>query len=69
MGGVDGMSGMDEMSPDMQQMMQPPMGSGVDPSQMDPDAMAAMFSGMQNPGAGGAAAQGPQGQGYQGFGG
>lgn len=46
------------------------MGSGIDPSQMDPSTMAAMFAGMQNPAAGGGSGSGAQqaGQG-QGFGG
>ncbi|KAK7955793.1 Fip1 motif-domain-containing protein [Apiospora aurea] len=59
------MPGMDGMAPDMQQMMQQMMASGMDPSQMDPAAMSAMFSGMQP---GGGNAGGGQGQG-QNFGG
>ncbi|KAJ4859103.1 fip1 motif domain-containing protein [Trichoderma breve] len=44
-------------------------GGGMDPSQMDPSQMAAMFSGMQNTG-GNAGAQGNQGQNFGGgFGG
>lgn len=69
-GGMPG-GGMEGMNPEMQQMMQQMMSQGVDPSQMDPNAMAAMFSGMQNPGAAGGgaqAAQGGPGPGYQGFG-
>ncbi|VUC20129.1 unnamed protein product [Clonostachys rosea] len=60
-GGVSGMPGMEGMPPEMQQMMQQMMGSGMDGSQMDPAQMAAMFSGAgasaggqgQNFGAGG----------------
>ncbi|KAK6827368.1 Fip1 motif-domain-containing protein [Apiospora arundinis] len=64
------MPGMDGsgMTPDMQQMMQQMMASGMDPSQMDPAAMSAMFSGMQPGGGGGNAGGGGQGQG-QNFGG
>lgn len=62
-----GMPGMDGMPPEMQQMMQQMMAAGgMDPSQMDPAAMGAMFAGMQNPG--GAAGQGQGGPG-QNFGG
>ncbi|KAI1061764.1 hypothetical protein LB507_010669 [Fusarium sp. FIESC RH6] len=65
-GGMSG--GMDGMSPDMQAMMQQMMASGMDPSQMDPSQMSAMFSGMQN--AGGQGAQGGQGGNFNGgFGG
>ncbi|KAK5996991.1 Pre-mRNA polyadenylation factor FIP1 [Cladobotryum mycophilum] len=50
-------------------MMQQMMASGMDPSQMDPSQMAAMFSGMQNAG-GSAGGQGNQGQNFGGgFGG
>ncbi|OLN81073.1 Pre-mRNA polyadenylation factor FIP1 [Colletotrichum chlorophyti] len=68
-GGVPGMPGMDGMPPEMQAMMQQMMGQGMDPSQMDPSAMSAMFSGMQGQGAG-AGGQAGQGQNFgQGFGG
>jgi pre-mRNA 3'-end-processing factor FIP1 len=68
-GGGASMTGMDGMPPDMQAMMQQMMASGMDPSQMDPSQMSAMFSGMQNTGAG-AGAQGNQGQNFGGgFGG
>ncbi|KAI0392413.1 Fip1-domain-containing protein [Xylariaceae sp. FL0594] len=72
-GPMPGMAGMDGMPPELQAMMQQMMASGMDPSQMDPAAMAAMFSGMQNPtGGGGQGAQnasfgagpGAQGQGF-----
>lgn len=63
---MPGMDGGGGMTPDMQQMMQQMMASGMDPSQMDAATMSAMFTGMQ-PGAGGNAAGG-QGQG-QNFGG
>ncbi|KAM7184852.1 Fip1 motif domain containing protein [Rhypophila sp. PSN 637] len=56
-------SGMDGMSPEMQAMMQQMMAGGMDPSQMDPGAMSAMFSGMQNAG-GGQGGQGGQGQNF-----
>ncbi|KAH8912681.1 Fip1-domain-containing protein [Coniochaeta sp. PMI_546] len=66
-----GMPGLDGMPPEMQAMMQQMMAGGMDPSQMDPSAMSAMFAGMQNPG--GAGGQGVQaGQGHSfgpGFGG
>ncbi|TDZ20189.1 Pre-mRNA polyadenylation factor FIP1 [Colletotrichum sidae] len=69
-GGMPGMPGMDGMPPDMQAMMQQMMSQGMDPSQMDPSAMSAMFSGMQGQGgnAGGGAGQG-QNFGQGGFGG
>ncbi|KAL0944889.1 Fip1 domain-containing protein [Colletotrichum truncatum] len=69
-GGMPGMSGMDGMPPEMQAMMQQMMGQGMDPSQMDPATMSAMFSGMQGQGAnaGGQAGQG-QNFGQGGFGG
>ncbi|GKT85882.1 pre-mRNA polyadenylation factor FIP1 [Colletotrichum tofieldiae] len=70
-GGMPGMAGggMDGMPPEMQAMMQQMMGQGMDPSQMDPSAMSAMFSGMQGQG-GNAGGQGGQGQNFnQGFGG
>ncbi|KAG5972098.1 cleavage polyadenylation factor subunit fip1 [Claviceps digitariae] len=69
-GGPGGaMPGMDGMPPEMQAMMQQMMASGMDPSQMDPNQMNAMFSGMQNGGAG-PGAQGNQGQNFGGgFGG
>ncbi|GJC94577.1 pre-mRNA polyadenylation factor FIP1 [Colletotrichum higginsianum] len=70
-GGMPGMAGggMDGMPPEMQAMMQQMMGQGMDPSQMDPSAMSAMFSGMQGQ-AGNAGGQGGQGQNFnQGFGG
>lgn len=59
-----GAPGMDGMPPEMQQMMQQMMASGMDPSQMDPSAMGAMFAGVQN--AGGQQGQGGQGQGFGG---
>ncbi|KAB5523827.1 Fip1 domain-containing protein [Coniochaeta sp. 2T2.1] len=62
-----GMPGMDGVPPEMQAMMQQMMAGGMDPSQMDPSAMSAMFAGMQ--GAGGAGGQGPQGGQGQNFGG
>jgi pre-mRNA 3'-end-processing factor FIP1 len=58
-GPMPSMAGMDGMTPEFQAMMQQMMASGIDPSQMDPAAMAAMFSGMQNPG-GAATGQGGQ---------
>ncbi|KAH8651005.1 Fip1 motif-domain-containing protein [Xylariales sp. PMI_506] len=70
-GGMPTMPGMDGMPPEMQQMMQQMMASGMDPSQMDPSAMSAMFAGMQSAGGAGGA-QGGQNQnfggGAQGFG-
>ncbi|KID88709.1 Pre-mRNA polyadenylation factor Fip1 [Metarhizium guizhouense ARSEF 977] len=67
--GGTSMQGMDGMPPEMQAMMQQMMASGMDPSQMDPSQMSAMFSGMQNGGAG-PGAQGNQGQNFGGgFGG
>lgn len=66
-GAAGGMPGMEAMTPDMQAMMQQMMASGVDPSQMDPSQMNAMFAGMQN-GGGGAGGQGGQGQNFGGFG-
>ncbi|KAK0715971.1 Fip1 motif-domain-containing protein [Lasiosphaeris hirsuta] len=54
--------GMDGVTPDMQQMMQQMMAGNMDPSQMDPNAMSAMFAGMQNAGGGGG--QGGQGQNF-----
>lgn len=72
-GGAGGanMPGMDGMPPEMQQMMQQMMAAGgMDPSQMDPSAMSAMFAGMQNAGGPGGQGQGGQGQGFGGgFGG
>jgi len=62
--GAGGMPGMDGMPPEMQQMMQQMMASGMDPSQMDPSQMNAMFAGMQ--GGAGAGAQGNQGQNFGG---
>ncbi|KAI1133813.1 Fip1-domain-containing protein [Hypoxylon sp. FL0543] len=76
MGGMPGMSGtgaagamtnipgMDGISPEMQAMMQQMMASGMDPSQMDPSAMSAMFAGMQNPGANTSTTQGNQNQNF-----
>lgn len=66
-----GMSGMDGMTPEMQAMMQQMMAGGMDPSQIDPSQMSAMFAGMQNAtGGGGQGPQGGQGQNYGGgFGG
>lgn len=64
-----GMSGMDGMTPEMQAMMQQMMaGGGLDPSQMDPAAMSAMFAGMQNAGGAGGQGQGGQGQNFGGGG-
>ncbi|KAI1740221.1 Fip1 motif-domain-containing protein [Xylaria scruposa] len=66
-GSMPSMPGMDGMPPEFQAMMQQMMASGMDPSQMDPSAMTAMFSGMQNAG-GGAAGQGSQNQNFGGGG-
>ncbi len=66
--GAAQMPSMDGMPPEMQAMVQQMMmgGGGMD-GQMDPSAMAAMFAGMQNGGATGAAgSQGGQGQNFQG---
>ncbi|KAI1123455.1 Fip1-domain-containing protein [Nemania abortiva] len=65
-GSMPAMPGMDGMPPEFQAMMQQMMASGMDPSQMDPSAMTAMFSGMQNSGSGGAAGQGAQNQNFGG---
>ncbi|KAF6791047.1 Fip1 domain-containing protein [Colletotrichum sojae] len=65
-GGMPGMAGMDGMPPEMQAMMQQMMGQGMDPSQMDPSAMSAMFNGMQGQGAGGQAGGQNFGQGFGG---
>ncbi|KAJ2981837.1 hypothetical protein NUW58_g6588 [Xylaria curta] len=65
-GSMPTMPGMDGMPPEFQAMMQQMMASGMDPSQMDPSAMTAMFSGMQN--SGGTAGQGPQNQNFGGGG-
>ncbi|KAI1109866.1 Fip1 motif-domain-containing protein [Nemania sp. NC0429] len=65
---MSGMPGMDGMPPEFQAMMQQMMASGMDPSQMDPSAMTAMFSGMQNSAGGGAAGQGAQNQNFGGGG-
>ncbi|KAI3320174.1 Fip1-domain-containing protein [Xylariaceae sp. AK1471] len=62
------MPGMDGMPPEFQAMMQQMMASGMDPSQMDPSAMSAMFAGMQNSGGGGATGQGGQNQNFSGSG-
>ncbi|KAF6810281.1 Fip1 domain-containing protein [Colletotrichum plurivorum] len=67
-GGMPGMAGMDGMPPEMQAMMQQMMGQGMDPSQMDPSTMSAMFNGMQGQGAGAGGQAGGQSFG-QGFGG
>ncbi|KAH8879003.1 Fip1-domain-containing protein [Thozetella sp. PMI_491] len=67
-GGATQMPAMDGMPPEMQGMLQQMMmsGGGMD-GQMDPNAMAAMFAGMQNGGgAGGNAGQGGQGQAFPG---
>ncbi|KAI0529936.1 Fip1 motif-domain-containing protein [Xylaria digitata] len=66
---MSAMPGMDGMPPEFQAMMQQMMASGMDPSQMDPSAMTAMFSGMQNSGGGGAVGQGGQNQNFGGGGG
>ena len=60
------MPGAEGMPPEMQQMMQQMMASGMDPSQMDPAAMFAGMQGNQGAAAGGAATAGGfgQGQGY-----
>ncbi|TQV90695.1 hypothetical protein V2A60_006906 [Cordyceps javanica] len=61
------MPGMDGMPPEMQQMMQQMMASGMDPSQMDMSQISSMFSGMQNGGgAAGGTAQGGAGQNFVG---
>ncbi|KAI0889495.1 Fip1 motif-domain-containing protein [Annulohypoxylon maeteangense] len=65
-GGMANMPGMDGVSPEMQAMMQQMMASGLDPSQMDPSAMSAMFSGMQNSGGNAASGQGNQNQNFSG---
>lgn len=68
MPGMAGMPGMDGMPPEMQQMMQQMMASGMDPSQMDPAAMFAGMAGAAGPAAG-AGQAGQQGFGnQQGFG-
>ncbi|XDG09855.1 hypothetical protein ABKA04_009470 [Annulohypoxylon sp. FPYF3050] len=67
-GTMTNMPGMDGISPEMQAMMQQMMASGLDPSQMDPSAMSAMFSGMQNPGGNAAGGQGNQNQNFGGVG-
>ncbi|EJP64726.1 Pre-mRNA polyadenylation factor FIP1 [Beauveria bassiana] len=65
--GAPAMPAADGMPPEMQQMMQQMMASGMDPSQMDMSQMSAMFSGMQNGGgAAGGAAQGGAGQNFSG---
>lgn len=68
-GSMPAMPGMDGMPPELQAMMQQMMASGMDASQMDPSAMNAMFSGMQNASGGTAAGQGAQGQNFNGGGG
>ncbi|KAJ6780970.1 hypothetical protein PWT90_05395 [Aphanocladium album] len=65
--GTSSMPGMDGMPPEMQQMMQQMMASGMDPSQMDMSQISTMFSGMQN--AGGATGGTAQGGSSQNFGG
>ncbi|KAI1862067.1 uncharacterized protein JN550_010532 [Neoarthrinium moseri] len=67
-GSMPAMPGMDGMPPEMQQMMQQMMASGMDPSQMDPSAM---FAGMQGAGGNASGGQGGQNQNFgggQGFG-
>ncbi|KAM3540317.1 hypothetical protein ARSEF1564_006787 [Beauveria bassiana] len=65
--GAPAMPAADGMPPEMQQMMQQVMASGMDPSQMDMSQMSSMFSGMQNGGgAAGGAAQGGAGQNFSG---
>ncbi|KAM3524289.1 hypothetical protein MY4038_007830 [Beauveria bassiana] len=65
--GAPAMPAADGMPPEMQQMMQQMMASGMDPSQMDMSQMSSMFSGMQNGGgAAGGAAQGGAGQNFSG---
>ncbi|KAK4121467.1 Fip1-domain-containing protein [Parathielavia appendiculata] len=71
---LQGMPGMEGMTPEMHAMMQSMMGAGMDPSQMDMSAMAGMFGGAGAGGGGpGQGGQGPsfgggfgggQGQGY-----
>lgn len=59
------MPGMDSIPPEMQQMMQQMMASGMDPSQMDPAAMFAAMQGNQGGAtASGGAQSGNQGQGF-----
>ncbi|PMD19001.1 Fip1-domain-containing protein [Hyaloscypha hepaticicola] len=59
------MPGMEGIPPEMQAMMQQMMASGVDPSQMDPQAMFAAMQGGQAGAAGATGAQGgSQGQGF-----
>lgn len=65
-GAPAGMTGMEGIPPEMQQMMQQMMQSGMDPSQMDPQAMFAAMSGQQQPAGG--VGFGGQGQNQQ-FGG
>lgn len=78
MGGMPGMMpgaggavvpGMEGITPEMQQMMQQMMASGMDPSQMDPTMFAGMQSNQAGAGGGGNT-QGGQGQAFggQGFG-
>lgn len=65
---VPGMPGM-EMAPEMQQFMQQMMANGMDPSQMDPNNMTAMYAQMQSAAAG-QGVQGGQGQNFNsGYGG
>ncbi|KAI1809790.1 Fip1-domain-containing protein [Poronia punctata] len=59
-GAMTAMPGMDGIPPEFQTMMQQMIASGMDPNQMDPSAMSAMFSSMQNPGGGATAVQGGQ---------
>ncbi|GAW23404.1 hypothetical protein ANO14919_129630 [Xylariales sp. No.14919] len=67
-GSMPSMPGMEGMPPEFQAMLQQMMASGMDPSQMDPSAMATMFSGMQSSGGGGATGQGAQNQNFGGGG-
>ncbi|KAI0012429.1 Fip1 motif-domain-containing protein [Xylariaceae sp. FL0662B] len=67
-GSMPNMPGMEGIPPEMQQMMTQMMTSGMDPSQMDSSAMAAMFAGMQNAGGNAAGGQGGQSQNFGGAG-
>ncbi|KAN0096351.1 Fip1 domain containing protein [Hyaloscypha variabilis] len=58
------MPGLEGIPPEMQQMMQQMMASGVDPSQMDPQAMFAAMQGGAGAAGGSGAQGGNQGQGF-----
>lgn len=67
--GMTAMPGMEGIPAEMQAVMQQMMASGIDPTQMDMNAMSAML-GMQGSGGQGTGGQGGQGQGFGGgFGG